>query len=186
MTKTTTLVLGLVFVVSGCSTIGRSQSSGYQNSAPTFSKSSKKTPSGSQRARLRQLEAGLTSKKDLDQYSKALPFLEGENEKIEFLEISDFERKQEWLLQKKIFNRGSTLEDTFADLIKVKDLAVGMTQSQVRRSWGEPEGIEVSGNPSFKNEKWKYSRYVSTTDGYRSERRFVYFEGGRVVGWEVE
>ncbi len=178
-----TMSIGLI----GCSSIERSAESGYQSSQPSISRSSpKKSNSSSQRARLRQLEAGLTARKDLDQYSKALPFLVNDSEKIEFLSLDDFERKQEWLSQKKVFSRGAALEDTFADLIRVKDLAVGMTQSHVRRSWGEPEGIEVSGNPSFRNEKWKYSRYVSTTDGYRSEKRFVYFEGGRVVGWEIE
>jgi len=29
-------------------------------------------------------------------------------------------------------------------------------------------------------------RYVATPDGYRSEKRYVYFESGKVVGWETE
>jgi hypothetical protein len=61
-----------------------------------------------------------------------------------------------------------------------------MPQDYVRRSWGEPVNVEISGNPIYKNERWKYQRQVSTAQGFRKETRFVYFEGGRVVGWETE
>lgn len=71
-------------------------------------------------------------------------------------------------------------------LIETQDIAVGMPQDYVKRSWGDPMSVEVSGNPIYKNERWKYQKFVSAPEGYRKETRYVYFEGGRVVGWETE
>ena len=58
-----------------------------------------------------------------------------------------------------------------------------MSKRAVQESWGEPERIEVAGNPTYGNERWKYSTYVSSTEGFNEEERMIYFEGGRVVGW---
>lgn len=71
-------------------------------------------------------------------------------------------------------------------LVENQDIAIGMTQDLVRKAWGEPESIDVSGNRIYKNEKWKFSRTMTLGDGFKSEKRYVYFEGGRVVGWETE
>ena len=35
---------------------------------------------------------------------------------------------------------------------------------------GDPDKIEVSGNPQFKNERWKYNNYISTKEGYKLEK----------------
>jgi hypothetical protein len=71
-------------------------------------------------------------------------------------------------------------------LMQSQDIAIGMPMDYVVKSWGDPLIREVSGNPLFKNEKWKYSRSISTQDGFKQEKRTVYFEGGKVVGWETD
>lgn len=134
----------------------------------------------------RSLERTLRSKKEREQYSKILPWLKNDQEKIEFLSIPSIEGRQQWINQKNIWSRSQAPQEEMKELVEAQDVAVGMPQEYVRRSWGEPMAVEVSGNPIYKNERWKYQRQVSTPQGFRKEIRFVYFEGGRVVGWETE
>lgn len=138
------------------------------------------------RQKVRDLERTLRSRKDREQYSKVLPWLNGDDEKIEFLSIPSIEGRQQWINRKNIWSRSQAPQLEMKNLIETQDIAVGMPQDYVRKSWGEPVSIEVSGNPIYKNERWKYQRMVSGSEGYRKEIRFVYFEGGRVVGWETE
>ncbi len=138
------------------------------------------------RYKSRLLERGLSATKERDQYSKVLPWLKNDFERIELLLIPSIEGRQAWVNQKQIWQRASTTSKEMAPLLITGDIVLGMPQDLVRKSWGEPQNIEVSGNPVYKNEKWKYSKQVSTAQGYRNEERVVFFEGGRVVGWETE
>ena len=138
------------------------------------------------RQKVRELERTLDSKKAREQYSKVLPWLAGDNEKIEFLSIPSIEGRQQWMNRKDIWARAQAPKAEMKELIETQDIAVGMPQDYVKRSWGEPVAVEVSGNPIYKNERWKYQRFVSSASGYRKETRYVFFEGGRVVGWETE
>lgn len=139
-----------------------------------------------QRQKVRELERVLSSKKEREQYSKVLPWLKNDEEKLEFLSIPSIEGRQQWVNKRNIWGRTQAPEAEMKDLIETQDVAVGMPQDYVRRSWGEPLSVEVSGNPIYKNERWKYQRQISTSQGFRKETRYVYFEGGRVVGWETE
>lgn len=138
------------------------------------------------RQKVRDLERTLRSRKEREQYSKVLPWLSGDEEKVEFLSIPSIEGRQQWINRKNIWSRSQAPQLEMKSLIESQDIAVGMPQDYVRKSWGEPVSVEVSGNPIYKNERWKYQRMVSGSEGYRKEIRFVYFEGGRVVGWETE
>lgn len=138
-----------------------------------------------QRKKLRILERSLDSQKERVQYSKVLPWLNTDEEKNEFLSIPSIEGRQAWINKNRIWSRAKNLKD-FSDVMEAQDIAMGMPADYVKRSWGEPDGIEVSGNPIYKNERWKYLKQISTPQGYRQEKRQVYFEGGRVVGWETE
>lgn len=138
------------------------------------------------RQKVRELERTLHSRKEREQYSKILPWLSSDEEKIEFLSVPSIEGRQQWINRKNIWSRSQAPQLEMKNLIETQDIAVGMPQDYVRKSWGEPLSIEVSGNPIYKNERWKYQRMVSGSEGYRKEIRFVYFEGGRVVGWETE
>jgi hypothetical protein len=132
------------------------------------------------------LEDKLNTRQEIEQYSKALPWFENEQERIEYLEKPNFTAKQKWITEKKLFSRSASLFKKFQPIIEAQDIAMGMPQDYVRRAWGEPEKIEVAGNPAFKNEKWTYSKFVSSIDGYKKEGKVVYFEGGKVNAWEIQ
>lgn len=137
------------------------------------------------RRKLRQLERGLDSPKERVNYSKVLPLFDNDQEKIDYLSIPSLEGRHAWAVRNKLWNRDKTNPD-FHTVAEARDITLGMNQELVRKSWGEPAAIENSGNPLYKNERWKYLRDVPTLSGYKRERRYVYFEGGRVVGWETE
>ncbi|AZZ37686.1 hypothetical protein CIK05_13065 [Bdellovibrio sp. qaytius] len=137
------------------------------------------------RRKLRQLERGLDSPRERLNYSKVLPLFANDQEKIDYLSVPSLEGRQAWVNRNKLWNRDKTNPD-FVTLAETQDITLGMTQELVRKSWGEPAQVEHSGNPIYKNERWKYVRELPTVSGYKREKRFVYFEGGRVVGWETE
>jgi hypothetical protein len=135
---------------------------------------------------VKNLEAKLESKRDKENYSKILPWFKDDNEKIEFLSLQSREAKSNWVAKKKILMRSQSPSTEFKDLIDSQDIAIGMPMDYVKKSWGEPISVEVSGNPAFKNARWKYLKSISTPEGFKQEKRFVYFESGRVVGWDSE
>jgi hypothetical protein len=97
-----------------------------------------------------------------------------------------FEDRQEWVQSTGILNRPNKVMQKFKRVIEAQDIAIGMPNEFVKKSWGPPLQIETSGNPLYKNEKWKYLRSLSSPEGFKQEKRTVYFEGGKVVGWETE
>jgi hypothetical protein len=137
------------------------------------------------RKKLRLLERSLDSQKERQQYSKVLPWLVNDIEKIKILSIPSIEGRQVWINKNKVMSRTQDLKN-FDEAVESQDIAIGMPADYVKKSWGEPTDIETSGNPIYKNERWQYLKQVSTPQGYKQEKRFVYFEGGRVVGWETE
>lgn len=186
------ILLFLIFSTS-CTSLKRSRQSGYGNSESyNYKKSylinekSNSSPSLVPRSRLKELEKKLDSKKEREQYSKILPWLTTEEEKIEFLSIPSVESRQEWINSKKIWQRSQIPTKEYKDLIDAQDITIGMPMDYVKKAWGEPLAVEHSGNPTYKNERWKYLRQLSTGEGFKQEKRWVYFEGGRVVGWETE
>ncbi len=137
------------------------------------------------RKKVRLLERKLDSQKERIGYSKILPWLQNDDEKIDYLSISSIEGRQAWVNKNKIWKRAQNSND-FSEVVNDLDIAVGMPADYVKKAWGEPEAIDHSGNPIYKNERWKYVKQISTPHGYRQEKRYVFFEGGRVVGWETE
>ncbi|MEN0059269.1 MAG: hypothetical protein AAGB31_10590, partial [Bdellovibrio sp.] len=201
----------VLFFVAGCALPQRSAESGYKESAfsdRSYSRGANPDRATEQtayelgkdpknlnagdfddiraRQKVRELERQLGSKKEREQYSKVLPWLSDDQEKVEFLSIPSIEGRQQWINSRNIWSRARAPEEEMKNLIDTQDIAKGMPQDYVRKSWGDPMSVEVSGNPLYKNERWKYQKYVSTPEGYRKETRFVYFEAGRVVGWETE
>lgn len=138
------------------------------------------------RAKVRAQERTLDTMKERIQYSKVLPYFNNDQEKSDFLSIPSIEGRQAFVNRNKIMSRAKTKSKDFIDAVDAQDIVIGMTQDLVKKSWGEPESVEYSGHPVYKNEKWRYIRDVPTTQGYKRERRYVYFEGGKVVGWETE
>lgn len=203
-------VSALVISLSGCVGVGRSAGSGYaeniyesrsaerygrgnfdRQTAYELGKDPNSLNSGDyeeirNRQYVKKLERTLASKKEREQYSKILPWLTSDQEKISFLLVPSIEGRQQWINKNNIWSRAKVPREDMKSLIDSQDIAIGMPQDYVKRSWGNPVNVEVSGNPIYKNEKWKYQKYVSGPEGYRQETRVVYFEGGRVVGWETE
>ena len=66
------------------------------------------------------------------------------------------------------------------------DLRLGMPARSVESSLGQPNQVEVAGNPKYGNERWTYERAFPTSNGYYSEKKVIYFEAGSVVGWESQ
>lgn len=62
------------------------------------------------------------------------------------------------------------------------ELFLGMAMRDVQMSWGSPHSVETAGDPSYGNQRWIYKRGFSRLGG---ETKIVYFEEGRVVGWET-
>jgi hypothetical protein len=135
---------------------------------------------------IRDYERRLKTQREKELYSKILPWFRDNSEKLDYLSLSTIQEKQDWANNRKIWNRAMNPNDEMKTLIQNQDIAIGMPMDYVMKSWGEPIIRENSGNPLFKNEKWRYVRSLSTPDGFKQEKRTVYFEGGKVVGWETD
>lgn len=138
------------------------------------------------KAKIRDFEKRLTTKQEKQMYSKLLPWFIDDEERITFLSQPSFESKQEWIQSSGILSRQNQLGQKYKKTIDNQDIAIGMPNELVKKSWGDPVQVETSGNPLYRNEKWKYIRNVSSSEGFKQERRVVYFENGKVVGWETE
>lgn len=193
------LALGVFSVLFlSCSHLQRSLESGYSQANPSqkkfFSVSDKNMKAegneGLQKIfdtnQIQHLERTLQTRGEKEQYAKILPWLSTEEEKKQFLSLSSVESRKAWIEDKKILQRVNENNSEYKELVDNQDIALGMPMEFVKKSWGDPVATEVAGNPIYKNERWKYIKQLSTTDGFQQQKRIVYFEGGRVVGWEVE
>tara|TARA_B100000683_G_C12413230_1_gene524687 strand:- start:56 stop:700 length:645 start_codon:yes stop_codon:yes gene_type:complete len=138
-----------------------------------------------ERIYLKELENQLDTRSEKAQYYQLRSSLGSDRERIQFLLLGSREAKARWITMRGL-NRQDSHSDEIAKVIESNDLALGMSESAVRESWGDPDVIEVAGNTVYGYERWRYKRIVSGNDGYQQELRSVYFEGGRVVGWETE
>lgn len=137
------------------------------------------------RIELARLEAGLEYDAEKKQYYAYKPFFKNDFDRIQFLSLPTREARERWAA-----NRGLTTSETNFDnqtsaLIENNDIGKGMSKTAVQQSWGNADLEEAAGNPVYGNERWIYNKLVSTGDGYKPEKRIIYFEAGRVVGWET-
>lgn len=137
------------------------------------------------RIELRRLERSeIDGRREREQYFRVKPLLRSDSDRIEFLRVGSYEGRERWLRAQGVSVNSPKFARDVQDLISRNDVALGMTKQAVRESWGEPEVVEVAGNPVYGNERWKYVEQIASPEGYQSENRMVYFESGRVVGWE--
>ena len=136
--------------------------------------------------KIHELEKTLETKDDKKLYSKLLPWFTSDEERISYLSQNSFEARQLWVQTSGILERQNSMSQKYKTLIEGQDIAIGMPIDLVRKSWGEPAQVEVSGNPLYKNEKWRYINSVSSSEGFKQEGKTIYFENGKVVGWETE
>ncbi len=136
------------------------------------------------RLTLNRLEKMIRTSEERTQYNNYKSSLENDRERIEFLAL-DGTRARERYLQNKGYSSSPTRHRRdISSLIEQNDIAVGMAREAVRESWGDPESVEVAGRRDSGNERWRYTEYVTTPEGYQQEQRLLYFEQGRLVGWE--
>lgn len=182
-------VISAVYLISACSFLEkktearRAQEKQNQLEVPNFVSMPEDDPVIIQ---IRSYEKQLSTKREKEHYSKILPWFKSDQERLKYLQIPSFNEKQQWALDERVWNRANSPTQEMKTMMVTSDIAIGMPMDYVIKSWGEPMSRQVSGNPYLRNEKWKYSRNISTRDGYKKENRLVYFEGGRVVGWETE
>lgn len=79
--------------------------------------------------------------------------------------------------------QGSLRQAAVDQTIQQGDVAPGMSMSQVRKAWGSPQEVQLAGDPRYGNAKWVYFEGLSSRWSL-GRTRAVYFENGRVVGWE--
>lgn len=56
------------------------------------------------------------------------------------------------------------------------EINLGMSKTEIISRLGQPQRVEIAGNPRFENERWLYAEQGSP--------KYIYFESGKVGGWE--
>ena len=138
-----------------------------------------------QRAQLDRAEQILEGRREREQYFSNKPYMKDDRDRLVFLALPDFEAREKWLDSRHINGSSTPNPTVMQNIVDQNDVAVGMTKQAVRDSWGPPDSVEVAGNPIYGNEKWMYTEQTASTEGYRNEKRAIFFEAGRVVGWET-
>lgn len=133
---------------------------------------------------LNRLEQRIPTKKEIDLYYKYKPYFQSNSQRIRFLQIDGHENKIEWLRHYKVTTDVAEFPPHIQAIIDTSDIILGMQKEAVVQSWGEPETKEISGNPTYGNERWKYVKHVPDSANYGLETRYIYFEGGLVSGWK--
>lgn len=99
------------------------------------------------------------------------------SEKIYYLGLPLHERR-EYLESRGILENpaaGATPQEKYFGL-RPTTIGMGMSKDDVMESFGKPVRVEIAGNPSYENERWLYN--------VNGSKKFIYFESGRVEGWE--
>ncbi len=136
------------------------------------------------RVELNRLENAIQTDEARKQYYALKPYFENDAQRIHFLELPTMQAREQWAREQGI-TTNPKISQTAATIIKDNNIALGMTGNEVEQSWGEPTDIEYAGNPVYQNERWSYTKEISTKSGYQKETRVVYFEFGRVAGWQT-
>lgn len=111
--------------------------------------------------------------------------LQSNGEKIYFLDLPTYAAKVTYLKAKNLYIDDTQYTEQMEDLIAANDISIGMPMKAVEESWGPPRLREVSGHRILGNERWHFTKYVKSVEGYKREDRVVIFEGGVVKGWET-
>lgn len=196
MLYTRSLLLLISFGLSACAIVSRHSGSGYspnsriedEDSVYDYSSTRELTPeereSLEERMLLSRLEKTLLTNEERAQYQRYKNALDTDRERIEFLSLDGFAARERYLQSRGTSSSPSRFNRDIASLIEQSDIALGMSPQAVRESWGDPMAVEVSGRPGAGNERWLYKEFVVTQEGYQQEQRLLYFENGKLVGWE--
>lgn len=133
---------------------------------------------------LSRLENALRTTDEKRHYQRFKNTLESDRERIEFLSLDGITARDRYLQSRGFTSSPRRHARDIASLIEDSDIAIGMGRQAVRESWGDPVNVDVAGRGDSGNERWWYTDYVSTPEGYQRENRVLYFENGKLVGWE--
>lgn len=136
------------------------------------------------RVKLNRLERNLESNRERTQYYGIKPYLNTDEERVTLLSIPSYEGRSRYIQSLQQLNNIESPSPEAQVATEAGDIILGMTKKSVKESWGEPESVEVAGNPIYGNERWRYTRNIASENGTNKEARLIYFESGKVVGWE--
>lgn len=137
------------------------------------------------RAELSRLESAIASSSEKKQYYAFKPYFNSDLERIYFLRLPNPAARARWASAKGLSTDETAFDPAVTSLIENNDISKGMSRGAVRQSWGEPDFVEIAGDHLYGNERWRYNKLISSEDGYKSETRIIFFESGRVIGWET-
>jgi len=126
---------------------------------------------------LRSLEQS-QSEESLEFYDKHKHQLSTTSEKIYFLKLPPYDRR-EYLMSRGFIEEPKTAMFSLQQrsvAMQKQDILLGMSKDDVLQSWGKPVRVEIAGNPRYENERWLYS--------VNGASKYIYFEAGQVGGWE--
>ncbi len=133
---------------------------------------------------LKDAEHMIATKKERALYYHFYSYFGSDKERLYFLNLPDYETKNRFLISRGYYDKEKVTSPETAAAIESQDIILGMTPTHVMESWGDPDVKEFAGNSMRGNERWKYSKFIPQADGFEKEVRVIYFEHGRVVGWE--
>ncbi len=130
------------------------------------------------RIELRELENS-QSESGLEYYEENKANFHSISEKIFFLKLLPNERR-DYLISRGFLKETKTPEynpdERYERSVGNQEVVLGMKKDDVLSSLGEPARVEVAGNPRNENERWLYKTNTASS--------YIYFESGRVQGWE--
>lgn len=74
--------------------------------------------------------------------------------------------------------------DSQAQIDLSDNVTLGMSMKRVRKLWGNPQEVDTAGDSILGNQRWIYFDGLSSHYSIRKPSQLVYFEKGRVAGWE--
>lgn len=131
------------------------------------------------------------SPQEYQEYSQYGEHFKTPSEKIYFLNLTPSER-DEYLESRRIAPIVSSKGRVPASIPSDSDIAsyyrptqrnlpelyIGMQKRDVLEKWGRPSRIDVAGDPRYENERWAFYE--------NGKIKNVYFESGKVQGWELD
>ena len=186
----TLAVISLVLGQMSCVSMERSAQSGYKNyrigdsnEVSVYERTiNDQVRKRRKKSELEVLESNIRTESEYEYYDEARPLLKTEKDRREFLSQSNRNQQKRWLASRGI-SELSLYEPSVRQAIDDGDIAVGMPREAVLKSWGDPDSVEVAGNPDYGSERWLYTHFEPSTEGYQTQQRMIYFERGKVVGW---
>lgn len=137
------------------------------------------------RLALQRLENQLEYSMEKKQYYGYKPYFRNDQERLQFLSLPNREARERFAKARGVASINRKISPQSLRAIENTDIHKGMLKDAVIESWGEPDMREVAGDETYGNERWHYKKLVSSDEGYKQERRIIYFESGQVVGWDT-